>query len=37
MRQALWGGFSGHQHESKNNKPLSSEANEVLATGMIAS
>jgi hypothetical protein len=36
MRQALWGTFSGHQHESENNKPLGSEAKEVRATGMIA-
>ena len=34
MWQALWGAFSGDQHESENNKPLGSEANEVLATGM---
>jgi hypothetical protein len=34
MWQALWVAFSGDQHESENNKPLGSEANEVLATGM---
>jgi hypothetical protein len=34
MWQAVWGAFSGDQHEPENNKPLGSEANEVLATGM---
>jgi hypothetical protein len=34
MWQALWGAFSGEQHEPENNKPLGSEANEVLASGM---
>ena len=34
MWQALWGTFSGDKHESENNQPLGSEANEVLATGM---
>jgi hypothetical protein len=34
MWQALWGSFYGDQHEPENNKPLGSEANEVLATGI---
>jgi hypothetical protein len=34
MWRAVWVAFSGNQHESENNRPLDSEANEVLATGM---
>jgi len=34
MWQAVRVAFFGDQLESENNKPLGSEANEVLATGM---
>jgi hypothetical protein len=34
MWQTAWGALPGDQHEPENNKPLGSDADEVLAMGM---